>query len=169
MKSNKTITITTNLFKLQLFWNGAIMSLQLGFLIGILALSLFAQSDAVRKLCVVALLLDVIICLFVIINGATMSIDDAEKSDTGNVVKESMDVTIDRNKKSSVSDKPTSTRKSNEIRNKVPVPNPQPPAESSNVTQQSTPVKEESAKEQSTMKPVEEMTEQDWEELFKME
>lgn len=169
MKSNKTITITTNLFKLQLFWNGTIMSLQLGFLIGILALSLFAQSDAVRKLCVVALLLDVIICLFVIINGATMSIDDAEKSDTGDVVKESMDVTIDRDKKSSVSDKTTSTRKSNEIRNKVPVPNPQQPAESSNVTQQSTPVKEESAKEKTTMKPVEEMTEQDWEELFKME
>ena len=181
MKDNKLITVTTRMFTLELYWNFAYVSTQLAILIGLLAVRFFAKDDAVIRMCTVFFILNIIVILFLLLQGASVAISDA--SESKDVPKESMNVKVESSSDKKV-EKKSEKKSSGEIRNKVPVPNPTPktaePVESTNKsTATSVPVPSvpvpsvskpstDNTKERSSVRSISEMTESDWEELFEM-
>ncbi len=130
MKKKKLVTITTGMFELTLFWNGLYVSLQATIFLGLLAILLFAQKTATKRMCLVFLLLDVAVLLFVLLNGISVVVEDYDKSSTPK--KESLDIDVSssdsaKSEEPKVASQKKPARKSAEIRNKVPIPNPQPP------------------------------------------
>lgn len=135
MKKKKLVTITTGMFELTLFWNGLYVSLQATIFLGLLAILLFAQKAATRRMCVVFLLLDLAVMLFVLLNGISVVVEDYDentspKKETLDIDVSSSDSAKSEEPKAEQQKKPAGKskgRKSAEIRNKVPIPNPQPP------------------------------------------
>lgn len=182
MKSKKVIHVKTNMFDLKIFWNGALVSSQVAIFIGLLLLRVFATTDGVKKLSVVILLLDLVALLFFLLNKAEISIEEPETEQASVPSKETLDVNIEKKSKSKQETKEAPKRsKSNTINNKVPVPNPPkqpdgfaPALEPTLDKPQPQPVasskspEEQSSKEPGFSKDLDNMTAEEWSELFKI-
>lgn len=182
MNDKKTYKITTNLFELKIFWNGKLFSTQVCIGLGLLLLKLFSTSDAVSRMCTIFIILDIASMLVSLFIGASIETVDESKGEVSNdkPVKEDLDVTVEHSKptKSSKEEKKKSSKRSNEIRNKVPIPNPTPVKTETGKTTEASVVNAETPRvdtsksvdntEERKVKPVDEMTAEDWEELFKM-
>jgi uncharacterized membrane protein YraQ (UPF0718 family) len=167
MKKKKIITITTKLFQLKIFWNGMYVSLQIGVLIGLLAIRLFSQQETVHRFCLLALIIDILAIFIGSLSRASIKSEDGVLLNTSTQTsdyqeKETMDVEVKHMKsaeKSNTKSK-TVTTSNAVIHNKVgaPVTTPESAKEEINSEPQKT--------EEKSMKPVEEFTEEDWENLF---
>ena len=159
MKEKKTVIVTTNLFQLKIYWNGLYVSAQIAVLIGIALIRLFAQQDSVKLFCIVALLGDLAAVLFVLLNGAKVQMCDGDVIE--DTPKDTLDISVEGNKKPKQKPK-QSVHNNNEsvIRNKVETPNPP-------VTPvQEEPVVQEPAAPISSVTKMEDLTVEDWEQLF---
>ena len=135
MKKRKLVTITTGMFELTLFWNGLYVSLQATVFLGLLAILLFSQKTATKRMCLVFLLIDIVAMLFVLLNGISVVVEDYDENATPK--KETLDIDVSsgdstkseepKNEEPKKPAKKSKGKKSAEIRNKVPIPNPQPP------------------------------------------
>jgi len=189
MSNRKTIKVSTNFFELKIYWNAKLVSTHIGILLGLFALRLFSTKDAVLKLCTVFIIIDLVSLLISLLVGSSIEEIDEDKNDEIPIKKDKMGTTID-SKNNNNPHKDTDTQKSsngkkrgrpqsNVIKNKVPIPNANSNQGSSNT---SLPVKTEDKIDVNKSsiaetpkddlpkaKPVEEMTAEDWEELFKMD
>ena len=157
----KVIKISTNLFDLHIKWNGALASIEGAILIGTFFLKLFSDNPAVDRLCVIILLFNALALVVSVLIGMKVTVEDETVS-----MKGTMDTTVEKravvNEKAPVP-KSSGTR---EIRNKVPVPN----KPKSEPVMEDAKVETSSAESESaSVKTLDQMTEQDWEALFKMD
>ena len=141
------------------------MGLQGAILFGVLMLRLFSKNENVNTLCITILLFDLAVILFVLLSGLKISIEDA--SAPNEVQKPVSEVNRKAMPKQTEPTKKSSTPK--QINNKVPTPSTQQKVEKS----EPKPVQEEkpqpTTQTDMSNKSVEEMTEADWEALFKMD
>lgn len=167
MKKRKTITISTNLFELKIHWNGVAVSAQIGLLIGLFLVRIIARNVVVQKMCFIFFLIDMFVIIFMLISGASISIEDAGESKNAKVEKSSLDVSVDHtHKEESPAPGKAKAKSKGEIHNKVPIPNPQPVKTESTATPQ--PV-EPVSKSNTPVKNFADMTEEDWDKIFNME
>lgn len=164
----KLLKISTHMFDLTIRWNSAVMGLQGAIIFGVIMLKLFSSNENVEKLCVVILLFDLLVIVFLLLAGLHVSIEDAD----GNDIKEQKPVTeVNRHATVKSEQKPTQKKSgtSKVIGNKVPTPvqkqQVQQPEPTKDVPVQSSPT----PKPDMSNKTVEEMSESDWEALFKMD
>lgn len=166
MKNKKTVTVTTSMFKLDIYWNGPYISAQLAILIGLLATRLFANNEAVIRMCTIFLLIDLVVLLYLLLHGA--SIETSGTSGNEETPKETMDVKVSHEAKPK-EEKPKSRSKKSEIHNKVPVPNPSPTAVQKPVPEVKPELSvEEKISQSPNIKSLGDMTEEDWEAVFNM-
>ena len=162
MKKRKLVTITTGMFELTLFWNGLYVSLQATIFLGLLAILLFAQKTATKRMCLILLLLDLAAMLFVLLNGISIVVEDYDESTAPK--KEALDVDVSSGDSTKSEEtkteepkvkpaKKSKGKKPAEIRNKVPIPNPQPP-KNDRPTPASAPVTAEVKPEEVPVTPV---------------
>lgn len=163
----KTITISSNMFELVIKWNTVYVSLQFSILFGTFMLRVFSQNESVNSLCTFIILFDLLVIAIVSLSGLHICIEEVDSQ------KEV--ATVERKPKQSTSEeKPKSKRKTSEpkeIKNKVPSPNAQPQPQPKSIQEPAPtpmPVPNVTPAPANTKK-VEDMTEADWEELFKME
>lgn len=189
------VTISTNMFELTIFWNSIYVSLQATVILGLIALSLFAQKAATKRMCLVLLLIDLAAVLFILLNGISVVVEEYE----GNIDKKSapeketldVEVTSSEKKQDEKSKVIKKSKKGAVIRNKVPIPNPQQPkndrpkyvvkeevekakpdvntseAKSQDINEEvQTEMKDKVSPEKMETKSVGDFTDEDWESLF---
>lgn len=159
----KIVKIHTNFFDLAIHWNTGFVSMEGAILIGILMLRIFSTKPEVAKLCTVLLLVDVIGVMFALLIGCHISIEEPDAKQEP----EKMDTEVTRRVSATPKQNKTeTTSKQTTIKNKVPLPNgqPQPQPQPAQPQQAQT-----QPQEDKKVKSVTEMTEADWDELFKME
>lgn len=176
MKKRKTVKITTSMFELQMFWNSGYVSAQIAILIGLLSVRLFAQSVAVKRFCLVILLFDILLLVYLLMRNASVVVADTDSCVTKE--KEKLDVSVTTTAASAeVKDKQTSGSKHHtEIHNKVGVPTVEQETVKTDLVQQSI-GNEHSADVpnaieepvEKKVKNVEEMTAEDWAAIFNMD
>lgn len=181
MSKKKILHINTGMFALDIYYNGVYVGSQITIWLGLLLFKLFSRNDAVHRLVFVFFVINLLVLLFCFFNGASVSLEevgdestDSEKKDSSPPEKEEMDVEVDHTKKKK---KPHKSQKELTIKNKVPLPDdtkvtevkeeipeqdtkPEPPAPEPPVPP---PVKEQ---ELPPIKPMEEMSEDDWKDVF---
>lgn len=176
MKSKKEITIKTMYFDLVIHWNGLYVSAQLSILAGLLLLFVFSRSKRIDILCIVLLMLNLIVLIVLGIKGSNVTTsENSVPAKTVDIpappqVTQAASAATDNNQKPVSIAKNSSTQSSGSINNKVPTPVP------SYVTPQSIPTPEPPVEE--TVNDFgmssfgigggEELTEDDWNELFNL-
>lgn len=182
MKDKKTIKISTNFFELNIFWNGTYISSQLAVVIGLLAVKLFARNSYVSKLCTILLLADLIVILFLLLQGASVTTED-RSGKTEEKPDNNLDVKVEHNKSSSKHESSSKQKSSsNVIKNKVPIPTSNstsstcaPPVPVPVVPVPVTPAathtgnsKHSELINRDNVRELKDMTEDDWKDLFEM-
>ena len=166
MTQTKLVTITTGLFELTIFWNGIYVSIQSTIFLGLFAILFFSTEPATKRMCIVFLVIDLIVVLFLLLNHASVTVEDyvPKKSENkvSSVRKESIDISTDT---SSATDHSSVTEVSGEIKNKVAMPNQQSPKESAHKDPTEA-VQNNIDAISDSMKPVDDMDETDWDSLF---
>lgn len=168
----KTLTISTNAFNLTVYVNVGILGLHVSILIGSGLILLFAQSDATRRMAVLFLLLNLVVGVFLLFRGFTMSVD-GESVKPEQPVKEVEEKPAPKasvkkvDKVESTSSKPIA----NKVEAPAPVPEPEPapasapaPAKTEEPPEAEAP--EAEAPQEETSKQLEDFTESDWENLM---
>lgn len=161
----RVLNINTNMFNLVIYYNKSYVGVQLAIFAGLLLISLFSRAEVVDQMCLIILIFDIIVLLFILLNGASVQWEDLdiETADDNCEVKQPqdttpMDVKIDHTKKS----KSNTTESNQVINNKVPIPDDTiTPAQ---VVEE--PVKSETSIAGVKIKNVSEMTSSDWDEVF---
>lgn len=161
MKDKKTINITTSLFKLTVFWNGMYVYAQVAILIGLLLVRLFARQDTVKSFCLVAFLGDLLVVAYILFKDAKVSIEDGH-IDTAD--KEQLDITVEHTK--SMKNKGVAPKKEAVIHNKVGTPNPTPVTPAPEPVPAVEPVAQKPDVHESTIKNLDDLSAEDWENLF---
>lgn len=158
--TRKDFKIVTNAFELTIHWNGKVVGLHLSILIGVLAFMLLAKNPNVIMLSKVALVFDLVCIVIGTLMGAYTETVDSENSDTKETKskiqsKEAPDIKVEHSKASKEEKKPEKPKRKREevINNKVPIP--------------------EQPKNTTREKPkmvvsADDLTDEDWEELFRM-
>lgn len=179
MKSKKIVYIDTGMFSIAIYWNGKLIGLHLGVLLGLIALNLATREHKVHNLCLVVLLIELLILLVTLMRGFHVSVEDAPKEESTAeksepVEKSTLDVEV-TSKKAANSDKPVKkTSKEEVINNKVPIPNasqslvaeaPKAATTTEDTTNNDVDAKVEEFVNKFTGNS---MSEEDWEELFNM-
>lgn len=128
MKDSKKIKVKNNFFNLSVNYNKAVVATQLGILLGLIGLRMFAHSEAVRRLCVVIILLDVVILVVKFFIGFNVSSEPLSEENSKDGKEESKTVDVEVNDKPASKDNKknkTVTKSQSTIKNKVAVPNPE--------------------------------------------
>lgn len=132
MKDKKTFEFKTGFFELRIFWNGPLMSLQFTILIGLIALAIFSDSESVKSLVKIILMLDIVAMLFYMFSGGkstdaegVVEHKDVVEGEPGSENVEDVKVDIEhKGKKDKKKDTRTVKDTEGEIKKKVPIPNP---------------------------------------------
>ena len=170
---NKTITITTNLFKLEIYWNGKAVSAQLAIFIGLLAVSVFAQEQDIVTFMVIILLIDIVAVLYMIFKGANIDVvnEDGSKVEKS-VMQTKVESTGETQPQKQQVNKP-GPKPSGTINNKVPIPNPTVrPTPNPIPPQQENPVVEtppQPPMEEPKVKSIDDLSPEEWDDLFNMD
>lgn len=164
----KLVTITTSFFKLQIRWNGAVVSTHAALFLGLILLSLFSKAGNMKTMCIAFAIFDVVIIFYLLFHGIkieTSEDDNFTETDT-------LDVSVNSNRQKNTQSQ--NNQRQGTINNKVPTPNNT--ATVQEAQQQSVPTPEpatvqqqEPAEERRHITAVEDMTDDDWADLFKME
>lgn len=179
MKKSNKVNIDTGLFSISFNWNAHVVALHIGVFISLLALTIITREAAIHKLCVTFLAIEVIVLLILFFCRFSITVGEKEEKSTESKdkseppEKSDLDITVDHSKKDK-KDTTKTSKKEEVINNKVPIPN-----ASSVQSQQSEPESDTDPKQQAgdKEKVIDDMTakftdgamsEEDWEELFKM-
>ena len=139
------------------------MGLQGAILFGVLMLRLFSKNENVNTLCITILLFDLAVILFILLSGLKISIEDANApTETQKPVSE-----VNRRAMPKQSEPVKKNSAPKQINNKVPMPSTQQKVEKPQPVQEEKP--QPAPQTDMSNKSVEEMTEADWEALFKMD
>lgn len=165
----RVLNINTNMFNLVIYYNKSYVGVQLAIFAGLLLISLFSRTEVVDQMCLIILIFDIIVLLFILLNGASIQWEDLdiETADDKCEVKQPQDTTpmyvkVDHTKKS----KSNTTESNQVINNKVPIPN-----DTITPVHETAPAVEELVKPETPIagaqiKNVSEMTSSDWDEIF---
>lgn len=184
MKDKKTIKISTNFFELNIFWNGTYISSQLAVVIGLLAVKLFARNSYVSKLCTIVLLADLIVVLFLLLQGASVTTEDRSEKTEGKP-DSNLDIKVEHNKGSDKHEGSSKQKSSSSvIKNKVPIPTsnstsstsippvpvpvPVVPVPATPTTSHTGNSKDPELINRNNVRELKDMTEDDWKDLFEM-
>ena len=181
MKATKTVYIDTGLFSIQFNWNGKVVGLHTGVFVGLTALTIITREMPIHKLCVTFFVIELLVLLVLLFRGFNMYVEDGSEAPAKEPnknkepqKKESLDVEVDRTKKSEKSETKPNNKKEEVINNKVPIPNaPAQPKVEAPATE-TTPAAEEppTADKDKVIDDLtakfcnQEMTEEDWDALF---
>lgn len=174
MMDNKTITITTNLFKLEIYWNGKAVSAQLAIFIGLLAVSVFAQEQDIVNFMLVILFIDIVAVLYMLFKGANI---DVVNEDGTKVEKSVMQTKVDNTTTGQQSEqevKKPGPKPSGTINNKVPIPNPTTqqapnPIPPQPVQQPVVETPPQPPMEEPKVKSIDDLSPEEWDDLFNMD
>ena len=190
MKAMKVIKISTFLFDLHIKCNAAFFSIEGCIIFGLVMLSIFSSNPGTDRLCLVIGIFNALVLLFLFLTSLHVSVED--EGSINSEPQGKMETTVDRRATAKSEDKSKEKKpkapgkKSNgprPISNKVPVPT------QSGVKQETTQHASEHTERKEpeqvaseskdvaapkveapvVQKTLEEMTPEDWEELFKME
>lgn len=170
MKESKRVNIKNTFLDVSFNCNKFLISMQVCIAIGLIALAIFAKSDKVMHLAVFICIVDVIYLIVMFARGLTVSKGDAVKDKpTGKSENKKVDVTVDNSGKQN---KKTVQQSNGTINNKVAIPNPKASEEAKAkdvVKEEVKPVESEPVpKEEKPVTTVEEMSEDEWMDLFSM-
>lgn len=129
MSKRKILHINTGMFSLDIYYNGVYVGAQVTIFIGLAAMRIFAQNDAVHKMCTVFFIIDMLALLIIFFNGASVSLEDAS-AEKDAPAKEDLNVEVEHKKsEEKKEEKPKKGEKEKEqvIKNKVPIPVQAPP------------------------------------------
>ena len=172
---NKTITISTNIFEIKIHWNAGLFSAEVAVLLGLLGLRIFGRTPGIERLCFIALLFDLIVVLVVSLMGFHVSVENEGEESTPE--REKLDIEVQRGhaKPTSNAQGANKQQKPREIRNKVPMPNatsapaPAPKPEPAPQPEPAPAVAEPAPQAEQPAKPADQLTDEDWAELFRMD
>lgn len=180
MKKSNKVNIDTGLFSISFNWNAHVVALHIGVFISLLALTIITREVAIHKLCVTFLAIEVIVLLILFFCRFNITVGEKEeksaesKDKSEPPEKSDLNITVDHSKQDKKDTTKHSENKEEVINNKVPVPN-----ASSVQSRQSEPESDTDPEQQAgdKEKVIDDMTakftegamsEEDWEELFKM-
>lgn len=181
MKKSNKVNIDTGLFSISFNWNVHVVALHVSVFISLLALTVITREAAIHKLCVTFLAIEVIVLLILFFCRFSITIGEKEekrstesKDKSEPTEKSDLDITVDHSKKDKKDTTKTSKKKEEVINNKVPIPNapsvqsPQAEPEPEAVQEQQANGKEKVIDDMTAKFTEGAMSEEDWEELFKM-
>lgn len=165
----KSVKWTNKFFEVE-FYNTGILSIQLALFIGLAATWLFATQETVKSLCLVFFIIDVLVNLYVLISTSTFESTDSENNEKKDVIETKVETSTKKETSTEKKKEPKERKGSNTINNKVPVPNPPKQKENKeeeNVTK-SVPQSNTSVPDARVPKGVAEMTDADWDAVWKI-